>query len=422
MVGVLVPLKPEAEELVSLFPGHRVDVDVEEFDWLGWMERPPSMTKVAVLCLDCAVLTDGRRMKPPCPEWPILQSHVDTILEVSYDHSPDFAKEWMDTIKWWTPAWLNDRINSRRPWTHEPKALEYDEILQHHPPGELNMFKHRCHGSTYHEVNHSEEHTLRLSTPEEETPPRASRRVVKNFLFGFGSIIQTKSRASSDKSTRDAAPCRIKAEFGYIREWNFQASTAQICALGLRRAQEGERGATINGVLFPAPDDMNAFDRRENGYQRVQVPREHVELLSWQTLPQDADVYLYVPYAPKVVEKYGKDEAGYPKCSGPSEPEGLLASEKSGLGLEPPSEKFPILQTYIDVVLDGCLEHGEDFAREFIRTTFLWTPFWCNEREVSRRPWLHTPNYVKMDQLLMEELPEYFPHRKLDSEYAVYMQ
>ena len=50
------------------------------------------------------------------------------------------------------------------------------------------------------------------------------------------------------------------------------------------------------------------------------------------------------------------------------------------------------------------------------------TPFWCNEREVSRRPWLHTPNYVKMDQLLMEELPEYFPHRKLDSEYAVYMQ
>ena len=53
----------------------------------------------------------------------------------------------------WTPAWLNDRINSRRPWTHEPKALEYDEILQHHPPGELNMFKHRCHGSTYHEVS-----------------------------------------------------------------------------------------------------------------------------------------------------------------------------------------------------------------------------------------------------------------------------
>ena len=37
--------------------------------------------QVAVLCLDCAVLTDGRRMKPPCPEWPILQSHVDTILE-----------------------------------------------------------------------------------------------------------------------------------------------------------------------------------------------------------------------------------------------------------------------------------------------------------------------------------------------------
>ena len=34
----------------------------------------------------------------------------------------------------------------------------------------------------------------------------------------------------------DAAPCRIKRAFGYVREWNFQSATAQICALGLRRA------------------------------------------------------------------------------------------------------------------------------------------------------------------------------------------
>ena len=30
----------------------------------------------------------------------------------------------------------------------------------------------------------------------------------------------------------------------------------------------------------------------------------------------------------------------------------------------PPSVLYPILQTYIDVVLSGCLEHGEAFARE----------------------------------------------------------
>ena len=33
--------------------------------------------------------------------------------------------------------------------------------------------------------------------------------------------------------------------------------------------------------------------------------------------------------------------------------------------------------------LTGCLEHGEAFAKEFIDTTFLWTPFWLNERELA---------------------------------------
>ena len=110
-----------------------------------------------------------------------------------------------------------------------------------------------------------------------------------------------------------------------MREWNFQASTAKLSALGLRRVAPGESGASINGVLFPAPPDMTAFDRRENGYQRVEVPRRMVQMLSWQVLPADAHVYLYVPYAPEVVEKYGKDPfTELPRCSGPESPEGLL--------------------------------------------------------------------------------------------------
>ena len=54
--------------------------------------------------------------------------------------------------------------------------------------------------------------------------PRAVRRTAKNFMVGFGSIINTKSRAASDANTADAAPCRVSAEFGYVRERNFQAS------------------------------------------------------------------------------------------------------------------------------------------------------------------------------------------------------
>jgi len=150
------------------------------------------------------------------------------------------------------------------------------------------------------------------------------------------------------------------------------------------------------------------------------VPVEMVELLSWQTLPADANVYIYVPYAPDVVARYGVDEStGLPRCSGPTPPDGLdLATEGSGIGLGPPSATHPILQTYVDVCLSGCLEHGDGFAREFIATTFLWAPWWLNERELARRPWLHQKDYVKIDRLLAELVPSFFARRKLESEYA----
>ncbi|EGB11687.1 hypothetical protein AURANDRAFT_61630 [Aureococcus anophagefferens] len=304
---------------------------------------------------------DVAKLRSPNYAMPILQSHVDVLVTGALRHGEAFAAEWLGQIQFWSIA----------------------------PP---------------------------------PSAPRAPRRAVKNFLVGFGSIIQTASRAGSDPSAVDAAPCRIAREWGYVREWNFQAATAQICALGLRRTRPGERGATINGVLFPAPDDLAAFDARENGYARVEVDRKHVELLGWHELPEDAKVFCYVPYAAAVVAKYGDDPAtGLPRCSGAAPPWGLRPDEAPGLGLVGPSVDFPILQTYVDVCVSGCLEHGEAFAREFLRTTFLWSCFWLNEREVARRPWLHQKSYVKIDQLLREEVPAHFAHRKLESEYAVYL-
>ena len=82
-------------------------------------------------------------------------------------------------------------------------------------------------------------------------------------------------------------------------------------------------------------------------------------------------------------------------------------TEAAGLGLSPPSAKYPILQSYVDVCLSGCLEHGEEFAREFIETTFLWSPFWLNERELARRPWVHESHYVQIDKLLKTSVPLY---------------
>ena len=190
----------------------------------------------------------------------------------------------------------------------------------------------------------------------------------------------------------------------------------QITALGLRKISNNEAGASVNGVIFPAKD-MQSFDKRENGYARVQVPMDKIEMLSWQQLPLEATVFAYVPYAPPVVEKYGKDAYGYPLCSGPTPPEDLWPGEEAGLGLKPPSIQYPVLQTYLDVVITGCLEYGEDFAKEFIQTTFQWSPYWLNERALARRPWVHEPRYVKIDSILKDT--GRMQYRKLESEYAV---
>ena len=75
----------------------------------------------------------------------------------------------------------------------------------------------------------------------------------------------------------------------------------------------------------------------------------------------------------------------------------------------------------VDVCVSGCLEYGDDFAREFIATTFLWAPHWLNERTLARRPWLHQRQYIQIDRLLKELVPQYYEQRRLESEYATLM-
>ena len=46
---------------------------------------------------------------------------------------------------------------------------------------------------------------------------------------------------------------------------------------------------------------------------------------------------------------------------------------------------LPISQAYLDVILLGCVEVGEGFAREFLQSTHLWQD-WHNDRLQPRYP------------------------------------
>ncbi|MBV8072018.1 MAG: gamma-glutamylcyclotransferase [Acidobacteriaceae bacterium] len=202
------------------------------------------------------------------------------------------------------------------------------------------------------------------------------------FIFGYGSLIDSASRNSTAANPVTAIPVRVSAAFGYIRTWN-DRSLSGFTALGLRRAGPGENGMTINGVIYPVVGhDMSAFDAREKGYIRVEVPHQDIEAVSWQAVPAEGKIWTYVP--------------------------------EHGSG---PDAEYPLLQSYIDVVIEGGLEYSPDFAREVIQTTDGWSEYWLNDRRLARRPWVFDRVYQMADEMLAAQAP-HFADRRFPEDYT----
>jgi hypothetical protein len=122
--------------------------------------------------------------------------------------------------------------------------------------------------------------------------------------------------------------------------------------------------------------DMAKYDVREQGYTRVEVPRDDIEAVSWQQLPAAGRIWVYIP---------------------------VKADGEPGVGLPAASAEFPLLESYMDVVVEGALQYGEIFARELLETTSDWSNYWLNDRELARRPpWVYKPASSQVDGLLME--------------------
>ena len=101
------------------------------------------------------------------------------------------------------------------------------------------------------------------------------------------------------------------------------------------------------GVLVPVNDEELAqFDLRELGYDRLPIDPKDVRLADGgggdddeKGLPlyPQSTIWVYVQQSP-----------------------------------EPVSQESPIAQTYLDVILRGCLSISEQFARDFLQTTRGW--------------------------------------------------
>ena len=213
------------------------------------------------------------------------------------------------------------------------------------------------------------------------------------FIFAYGSLINADLRTQTAGEPLDAIAVRVSSEFGYMRAW-VDRCPCGFTALGLRRPRAGEAPMTINGVVYPVDgSNLPAFDKREANYHRLPLPRAMIAAISWQGLPETGDFWVYVPNEP---------------------------SSEQDADLPDPSASYPMLQSYIDVVLRGALRYGTDFAKEFIQTTAGWNVYWLNDRELPRRPWIHTSDYRSIDGLLskVEPASSYLGDRLFSEEFT----
>jgi len=185
-----------------------------------------------------------------------------------------------------------------------------------------------------------------------------------NYIFGYGSLICTDSRSRTGISG-SAHPIEVR---GIARKWSVHVPDYAGTAVGAHSDPE----AYCNGVFFAVDEDnLGRFDGREKGYRRIELPWADVQSLSTESLPLTGILWAYV----------GTSQAA-------------------------PEAARPIMQSYLDVILNGCLNYGPDFARRFTELTGQWQHL-VNDRAQPTypRPLQSSARLPEIDGLLIEHLP-----------------
>ena len=203
------------------------------------------------------------------------------------------------------------------------------------------------------------------------------------FIVGYGSLMEDASRRRTSPRAGPAHPVELA---GFERGWFERGSAIGFSTtyLGVRRDPDAHANAVVYAVQ---PDELAATDARESSYCRSAVPLASVRVLDVAfALPRGAEVWIYV-----------------------TDPRRIAA----------PDARYPIVQSYVDVFLSGCLEqeerfHVNDFARECIATTTGWSGSWVNDRIYPRRPFVHQPRAGEIDRLLSSTVPREFASIRLE--------
>jgi hypothetical protein len=203
------------------------------------------------------------------------------------------------------------------------------------------------------------------------------------YIVGYGSLMEDESRKRSSPQAGPAHPVELH---GYRRGWFSRGSPVGFSTTFLGVVQD--RGSRLNAVIYRVdPAELAATDKRERSYCRASVPVSDLRVLpTGFSLAPNAQAWIYVSRGPNVAL---------------------------------PNARYPLVQSYVDIFLSGCLEQEQrfgvtGFAQQCISTTAGWSEHWVNDRIYPRRPFLHQPRAREIDSLLAKELPRLFSRIRIE--------
>jgi cation transport regulator ChaC len=196
----------------------------------------------------------------------------------------------------------------------------------------------------------------------------------QNFIFGYGSLIEDESRQRTTPSARDAWPAKVE---GIRRGWWARGAASGLTTTYLGAIADPK--ANCNGVIYKvSAEELAATDKRESaGYQRCRIETDKITWLDGRTTPLEGVVWAYI---------------------------NRLSKDQIGDNLATP--QFPIVQSYVDICIHGCLEvegrypTAAGFTQDFIATTEEWNQYWINDRVYPRRPFIFQPAADDIDKAL----------------------
>lgn len=203
------------------------------------------------------------------------------------------------------------------------------------------------------------------------------------YIIGYGSLMQDESRKRTSPLAGPAHPVEVS---GFRRGWFARGgpvgySTTFLGALPHPKAH-------LNAVIYQVETgELAATDRREASYCRRRVATSDIRSLAKEALDTSGgQVWIYA-----------------------NRPEETAK----------PNAQFPIVQSYVDIFVSGCLEQEQrfslvGFARKCLETTGDWSSHWVNDRPYPRRPFIFQPKSRQIDALLAQELPTYFAQIRIE--------